>query len=121
MEERATLLESALDSLPDGLAVFGAEDHVVVWNQAAEAITGFACAELLTREVPRALGGLLQECAGPIELGHPSRGALVRVRHKLGHEVPVMMRALVLRDGLGVRIGLAAIFHPAESLDALPH
>jgi diguanylate cyclase (GGDEF)-like protein/PAS domain S-box-containing protein len=121
MEERTSLLESALDSLPDGLAVFGAEDHVVMWNQAAEAITGYAGAELLTREVPRPLGGLLQESAGPIELGHPGRGALVRLRHKLGHEVSVMARALVLRDGLGTRIGVAAIFHPAESLDALPH
>lgn len=121
MDERATLLESALDSLPDGLAVFGAEDHMVVWNRAAEAITGYAAMELLAREVPRALGGLLQEDAGPIDLGHPGRGALVRVRHKLGHEVPVMMRALALRDSLGARIGLAAIFHPAESLDALPH
>jgi diguanylate cyclase (GGDEF)-like protein len=33
----------------------------------------------------------------------------------------VIARALVLRDGLGERIGAAALFHPAESLDALPH
>jgi diguanylate cyclase (GGDEF)-like protein len=33
----------------------------------------------------------------------------------------VIARALVLRDGLGERIGEAALFHPAESLDALPH
>jgi diguanylate cyclase (GGDEF)-like protein len=32
-----------------------------------------------------------------------------------------MMRTVVLRDGLGGRIGLEVIFHPAESLDALPH
>jgi len=43
------------------------------------------------------------------------------VRHNLGHEVPVMARTLVLRDGLGGRIGTAVVFHPAESLDALPH
>jgi diguanylate cyclase (GGDEF)-like protein len=51
----------------------------------------------------------------------PGSGALVHLRHTLGHDVPAMMRALVLRDGLGGRIGLAAVFHPAESLDALPH
>ena len=28
---------------------------------------------------------------------------------------------MALRDGLGERIGTAAVFHPAESLDALPH
>ena len=45
----------------------------------------------------------------------------MRARHKLGHELQVMARVLVLRDGLGERIGTAAVFHPAESLDALPH
>jgi diguanylate cyclase (GGDEF)-like protein len=32
----------------------------------------------------------------------------------------VFARILVLRDGLGARIGTAILFHPAESLDALP-
>jgi diguanylate cyclase (GGDEF)-like protein len=53
-----------------------------------------------------------------LQTGH---GALVRARHKLGHELQVMTRALALRDGLGERIGMAAVFHPAECLDALPH
>jgi diguanylate cyclase (GGDEF)-like protein len=46
---------------------------------------------------------------------------LVNARHKLGHGIPVIARVLVLRDGLAERIGTAALFHPAESLDALPH
>ena len=49
------------------------------------------------------------------------RRALVHAQHKLGHAVPAITRVLVLRDGLGGRIGAAALFHPAESLDALPH
>jgi diguanylate cyclase (GGDEF)-like protein len=47
--------------------------------------------------------------------------ALVQIRHKVGHEVPVMARVLVLRDELGMRIGTGVVFHPAEALDALPH
>jgi diguanylate cyclase (GGDEF)-like protein len=47
--------------------------------------------------------------------------SLVQARHKLGHAVPVIVRVLVLRNGLGERIGTALLFHPAESLDALPH
>ena len=35
--------------------------------------------------------------------------------------MPVIVRVLVLRNGLGERIGTALLFHPAESLDALPH
>jgi diguanylate cyclase (GGDEF)-like protein len=41
--------------------------------------------------------------------------------HKLGHDVPVMARYFVLRDALGGRMGMAVLFHPADSLDALPH
>jgi diguanylate cyclase (GGDEF)-like protein len=43
------------------------------------------------------------------------------MRHKLGHEMKAITRVVVLHDGLGERIGTAAVFHPAESLDALPH
>jgi diguanylate cyclase (GGDEF)-like protein/PAS domain S-box-containing protein len=122
MSDRTELLESALDSLPDGMGVFSEADEVVWWNPAAEAITGFAGMDLLQRPVPAVLEPLLQSGPRPIELvGHAGRGTLVRVRHKLGHEVAVMARALVLRDGMGERIGMAAVFHPAESLDALPH
>lgn len=120
MSDRTELLESALDTLPDGLAVFSAQGEVVLWNHAAEAITGYPGMELLKRPVPRVLEVLLTERPRLVEM-RKATGALVRVRHKLGHEVPVMARALVLRDGLGERIGTAAMFHPAEGLDALPH
>jgi diguanylate cyclase (GGDEF)-like protein/PAS domain S-box-containing protein len=126
MADRTELLESALDMLPDGLAVFGAEGEVVLWNHAAEAITGYAGVELLMRPVPEVLGALVVEGTRLAEvrpgwLAHAGRGAMVQLRHKLGHEIPVMTRRLVLRDGLGGRIGTAAMFHPAASLDALPH
>ena len=49
------------------------------------------------------------------------RRSLAQARHKLGHAVPVIVRVLDLCNGLGERIGAALLFHPAESLDALPH
>jgi diguanylate cyclase (GGDEF)-like protein/PAS domain S-box-containing protein len=126
MIEREELLESALDMLPDGLAVFDGEGEVVLWNHAAEAITGYAGMDLLTRPVPDGLARLQLEGPRLVELqpgsyARTSRGSLVKVRHKLGHEVPVMSRSMVLRDGMGGRIGTAAVFHSAEGLDALPH
>jgi diguanylate cyclase (GGDEF)-like protein/PAS domain S-box-containing protein len=126
MTDRNELLEAAFDSVPEGVALVGTEGEVVLWNQAAQGITGYAAIDLLARPLPEGLEPLLlDEARNGDETPGPTAGegqrALVRARHKLGHGVPVIARALVLRDGLGKRIGAAALFHPAESLDALPH
>jgi diguanylate cyclase (GGDEF)-like protein/PAS domain S-box-containing protein len=126
MADRAELLEIALDSIPEGVALLGGEEQITLWNRAAEAITGYASADLLSRQAPEPLEPLLAASArlGEIEpdaggqLGHRT---LVHALHKLGHDVPVMARYFVLRDGMGGRIGMAILFHPADSLDALPH
>jgi diguanylate cyclase (GGDEF)-like protein/PAS domain S-box-containing protein len=125
MIDRTELLESALDSLPEGIALFGMEGEIVFWNRAAEAITGYASAEAMAGPVPLALEALAPERTRqrdqqPGAEPQTGRGILVRARHKLGHEMQAITRVLVLRDGLGERIGTAAVFHPAESLDALP-
>jgi diguanylate cyclase (GGDEF)-like protein len=49
------------------------------------------------------------------------RGSLIHLQHPKGHDIPAIMRRVVLRDGLGKRIGAAAVFHPAEHMSALPH
>ena len=124
--DRTEMLESALESLPDGIALVDVEGEVMFWNLAAEAITGYAGVDLLARPVPEDLEPLLlertrHEDTEPGTGAQTRRGELVRARHKLGHEVQAIARILVLRDGLGTRIGSAIVFHPAESLDALPH
>jgi len=118
--DRTELLEAALDSLPDGIALLGADGSVCFWNRAAEAMTGYGGAELLARPVPEPLQPLLVEESPREGRPHGVRGALTHARHKLGHDLPAIVRTLVLRDGLGERIGSVALFHPAESLDALP-
>ncbi len=126
MRDRTELLESALDSLPAGIALFGIEGEVVFWNRVAEDITGYAGTELIGHAIPEALEPLAPErlLHGEVHRDtepRTSRGALVRTRHKLGHELQAITRVLALSDPLGERIGTAAVFHPAESLDALPH
>jgi diguanylate cyclase (GGDEF)-like protein/PAS domain S-box-containing protein len=125
MTDRMELLEAALNSLPEGIALLGEERDLVFWNQAAEAITGHSAADLAGQPVPETLKPLLERCAPPMDAepdadSQPMRGVPVHARHKLGHDVPAMARILVLRDGAGGRIGTAVVFHPAESLDALP-
>lgn len=121
--ERSELLEAMLDSLPDGLVVLGPQAEIVCWNHAAEAITGFAGIEVLGRPAPDALEALLgeQTLAEADVAQEAGRKTHLRLRHKLGHEVPLIVTFLILRDGLGGRIGRAMLFHPARSLDALPH
>ena len=115
------LLEAAFDAVPEGVALVGLEGEVVLWNQAAQGITGYTAIDVLSRPIPEGLEALFEEELVDRGTAGASRRTLVRARHKLGHEVPVIARFLELRDGLGERIGGAALFHPAESLDALPH
>jgi diguanylate cyclase (GGDEF)-like protein/PAS domain S-box-containing protein len=126
MTDRAELLEAALDSLPEGIALLGEDCQVVFWNQAAQTITGYAAMDTLGRPAPEPLHLLLESStalgeADPCLCSEARRGAMVHTRHKLGHDVSTMARHLLLRDPLGKRIGLAVLFHPAEFLDALPH
>ncbi len=123
MNERAELLEAALNALPNGIALLGADAEVRFWNQAAEEITGYPAFDLLGRPAPEPLEALLLGNDGypDTRATHLGRGSLVHVNHKLGHQVPAIAQIMVLRDTLGMRIGTAAVFHPAESLDALPH
>ena len=126
MADRTELLESALDSLTEGVALADHDGSVALWNRAAETITGFVGGEIVGHCVREMLDSLvvggaqhwIRQTDAESALG---RGTLVRVRHKVGHEIPVMARVLVLRDGLGARIGSGVVFHPAESIDALPH
>ncbi|HMG85082.1 MAG TPA: diguanylate cyclase [Terracidiphilus sp.] len=124
--DRTELLESALDSLTEGVALADQDGRVALWNRPAETISGFTCAEIV--------GRCVRECLDLIVVGGaqdwirqmgaekaPGRGALVQLRHKVGHEVPVVARVLELRDGMGARIGAGVVFHPAESMDALPY
>lgn len=126
MADRTELLESALDSLAEGVALADHEGCVALWNRSAEIISGFASGEIVGRGVLAILDALVvggaqdwvSQTDGEKDSG---RGALVQVRHKIGHEVPLMARVVVLRDGLGAQIGTGVVFHPAEVLDALPH
>jgi diguanylate cyclase (GGDEF)-like protein/PAS domain S-box-containing protein len=126
MSDCAELLEATLDGLPEGAALLDENGHLMFWNQAAHAITGYAAVDVVGRTAPEALKPLLECRPSPGGTGSGSytesgRGFLVRAQHKLGHEVSAMARLLTLRDGLGARIGTAVLFHPAECLDALPH
>ena len=118
--DRSELLESMVESLPDGVALLSSADELICWNQAAAELTGYEAIDLLGRVVPEGLEPLLGEAgaaAAEQGAGHKSH---LRIRHKLGHELPLVGMHLILRDALGGRIGRVVLFHPARQLDSLP-
>jgi len=124
--ERAELLESALDAFAEGAAVADLDGQLVLWNRAAEMMTGYHASEVIGRSAHNLLkqivaGGAVRP--GRQAEGERSRcgGSVIRIQHALGYELPVMARLMTLRDAAGARIGSEAIFHPADNIDALPH
>jgi diguanylate cyclase (GGDEF)-like protein/PAS domain S-box-containing protein len=126
MIDRYELMEAALEGFPEGLVLLSREDEVACWNRAAENITGFPSMETLSRKLPWALHPLLLErdLVGPEEPRTPSGSArytMIHVQHHSGRDIPILTRAVVLRDTLGERFGTALIFHSAEGVEMLPH
>ena len=122
---RIELLEAALDSLTEGLALADREGHIAFWNHAAEAITGYTGSETVGRRVREMLdavvvGGCQHWIRQTDTESSTRRGCAVQIRHKLAYDLPILARALVLRNAIGEPIGNGVIFHPAECLDALP-
>jgi PAS domain S-box-containing protein/diguanylate cyclase (GGDEF)-like protein len=126
MANRSELFEAMLDALAEGVVVADVEGRVAFWNRAAEAITGHPGSELIGRPVKSALQALIvARSQVPFAQAHSQtaqgRGSLVHARHRRGHVFPALVKGLVLRDGLGTRIGAGVIFRPLDNYDALPH
>lgn len=125
MGDRTELLDSALNCMREGIALFTIEGRVTLWNHAAEAATGFATTEVMGHTLPQDLEPLepehlLQEEWIQAKQILSERRTVVQVRHKLGHEMRMLARTETLRDGLGRCIGSVAVFRPDVSLDDLP-
>ena len=124
--DRAEILESALDALAEGAALASVDGRMVFWNQAAEMITGYRSSDVIGMSVRHSLEAFVIGGAGQwlraTDIGTSNdRGSMVRIRHARGYEVPVLARVMILRDGMGTRIGSGVLFHPADNIDALPH
>jgi len=131
-ENREEILAAALCHLEEGIAVLDAASRVVLWNPAAEAITGYLSADLLSRSLPANAYQIDAEhhaarSSHPNDLGEKQeavpadRPLLVILLHKQGHSLPAMLRRTPLRDALGKRFGTLLRFHPVEEIDTLPH
>ncbi|MEW5772493.1 MAG: GGDEF domain-containing protein [Thermodesulfobacteriota bacterium] len=109
-----------LDSMADGVYFVDLDRRVTYWNKAAERISGYSaqevagkrCADNILRHVDADGRELcLQGCplAGAMNDGKV-REAEVFMHHKLGHRVPVSVRASPMRGEDGTIIGAVEVF-----------
>lgn len=121
-DDRAEIIESALDSLPLPVLVLNRQERPVFWNRSAEALTGYPSSDIIGRPLPPGLSILTQDpCPESTPPDHRLGAAPVLAQHKNGSDVPVTARILMLRDGLGRRIGKATLFPAGDHGNALPH
>lgn len=100
-------------------------DFFRVDQQHRDNVVGGVEAELNTAMAECVVGSgtsFKQPLAEQAEFADPllERLTLVSIHHKLGHEVPAMLRKVPLRDLQGGLIGAVLLFYPAEEVDALP-
>ncbi len=118
-----------LESLPIGLCIVDMQKKIVYWSDGAEHITGRARHEVIGHSC---VGEALLQCDQPgcefcredcplaraIKTAHPSE-AIGFLHHKAGHEIPVRIRAVPVRNAHGSIIGALETFEDqqAESMD----
>jgi len=119
---------SLIDSLADGVYITDAERKILLWNRAAERITGWSAAEVVGRTCfdnilchidkdGRCLCGQ-ESCPlhRSVVTGKPSEAPLlVFALHRSGERVPVEVTVAPLRDRHGLTIGGIEVFRDASA------
>lgn len=129
MEFNNVFYDTILDNLNDGVYFVGRNKKILYWNRGAENITGFSAEEVIgnlcwdnvLRHVD-AQGKTLCEGECPIlkTIFHGQMWeAEAYLHHKDGHQVPVVTRAIPIRNASGEITGAVEIFSDNSSTTAL--
>lgn len=116
-----------LDSLADGVYITDTERRILLWNRAAERITGWPAGEVVGRtcfdnilcHVDKDGHCLCGQEHCPLHrsvvTGRPSEGPLlVFAQHKSGERIPVEVTVAPLRDRSGRTVGGVEVFRDAS-------
>jgi PAS domain S-box-containing protein len=120
------LFRSVLDNLHVAVYVVDREGKILFWNDGAERITGYLRQDVIGRlHADNFLGetdgeaneltGALSPTTAAMREGRPTQ-ALISMRHKSGHRVPVQLWAFPVRNSDGVIIGAAESFEESIAL-----
>jgi PAS domain S-box-containing protein len=114
------IFRNVVDNLQTGIYLTDCERRIVFWNQGAEHITGYKRHEVVGRFCRDNIlmhcneaGAVLCEAECPlaesIRDGKQKEGQLY-LRHKTGHQVPVKVWTMAIRNARGAIIGAAESF-----------
>lgn len=114
------------DNLHVAVYVVDREGKILFWNDGAERITGYLRQDVIGRHhadnflgetdgEDNELTGALAPIATAMRDGKPTQ-ALVSMRHKAGHRIPVQLWAFPVRNSEGVIIGAAESFEESIAL-----
>ncbi|MGH9500028.1 MAG: diguanylate cyclase domain-containing protein [Terriglobales bacterium] len=114
------IFQTVLETLQTGVYLVDTNRRIVFWNDGAERITGYLrhqvlghfCRENILMYCDENSCGLCGSACPLSETMHEGRPREARVyfRHKLGHQVPVHLRVVPIRDDHGSIIGAAESF-----------
>jgi diguanylate cyclase (GGDEF)-like protein/PAS domain S-box-containing protein len=132
MELTAELCRSILDCIPEGVYLVDSSRRIVFWNRGAEDITGYVSHEVIGRSCK---DNLLQHCdsrghvlcldrcplTATLSDGEP-RTADIYLKHKMGHRLPVRVKAIAVRGAGDAIAGAVEVFeditaHPIRPAD----
>lgn len=121
--------KAIMDNLYDGVCFIDRDKKIVYWNKGAEVITGFTSSEAVGTRCgdsahlaveERGINLSVDFCPiSEMESGADFSEREVYLHHKDGHLVPVLARAISLRDAGGGVIGAAQIFSENLSKNAV--
>ncbi|BDD88371.1 hypothetical protein DPPLL_27360 [Desulfofustis limnaeus] len=106
-------VEHIIDSMADGVFTMDEQGRISSWNRSMERISGYSAAEAIgqTCALLRCSRCFGQNCPADVRRcrifeQQRSEAKECQLRHKLGHDVPIIKHASVVRDDEGQILGI---------------
>ncbi len=120
------LFSKLIDNVNDGIYFLDTERKVTYWNQASEAISGYETAEIMGKRCSENIlvhinewGEKLCDKDCPVKKtleDGQNHETIAYLQHKEGYRIPIMMRAIPIKDREGKMIGASNISAEEETV-----